>query len=437
MEVGTRVWLRTPDSRWGWLPAVITDREELSEAGSCGAVANYSRPGPSSAGVRITVEGERPVSVDGRVPPQADRETFPPRSVVLDPKSLAAADHPDVKLRNPDDDGGSSGAVHDLISLPHLHEPAILHALRLRYGEGTIYTSTGPILIAVNPFRGMDGLYSDSAMEAYRRQGEASAGGNAVALTPGKFKNGSRGRNGPEADREREDARLPPHAYATADGAYRAMRRGVEDARLGGGASTAPADQSVLVSGESGAGKTVTTKIVLNYLAMLSRIAAGDRTGRNSFGRGNGGDVRVERQVLQSNPVLESFGNARTLRNDNSSRFGKYIDVSFSESGRLVGARIDTYLLEKVRLIHPGSGERNYHVFYQLLSGASRRDREELGLDGMGPDDFRMLSGTGVVDRRDGVNDGRMHAEMLEAMVRLEFLLACISRLILLNRLHF
>ena len=92
MEVGTRVWLRTPDSRWGWLPAVITDREDLSEAGSCGAVANYHRPssGASAAGVRITVEGERPVSADGRLPPQADRETFPPRSVVLDQIGRAA-----------------------------------------------------------------------------------------------------------------------------------------------------------------------------------------------------------------------------------------------------------------------------------------------------------------------------------------------------------
>mmetsp|Transcript_32364 Transcript_32364/g.73889 ORF Transcript_32364/g.73889 Transcript_32364/m.73889 type:complete len:1830 (+) Transcript_32364:281-5770(+) len=427
MEVGTRVWLRTPDSRWGWLPAVITDREELSEAGSCGAVANYRRPGPSAAGVRITVEGERPVSADGRLPPQADRETFPPRSVVLDPASLAAADHPDVKLRNPDDDGdGGLGGVHDLISLPHLHEPAILHALRLRYGDGTIYTSTGPILIAVNPFRGVDGLYSDSAMEAYRRQGEAGAGGSAAALTPGAYKSGSsrayRGRNNPEADRERrEDGRLPPHAYATADGAYRAMRRGVEDARLGGGVSAAPADQSVLVSGESGAGKTVTTKIVLSYLAMLSRIAAGDRTGRDSFGRGSGGDVRVERQVLQSNPVLEAFGNARTLRNDNSSRFGKYINIAFTDRGQLSRASIDTYLLEKVRLIHQTNGERNFHVFYQFLGAARDDERRDLLLNGYTVHDFHLTNQSATYDRRDNVDDVDMHVEMVEAMNIMNF----------------
>jgi myosin heavy subunit len=138
-----------------------------------------------------------------------------------------------------------------------------------------------------------------------------------------------------------------------------------------------PINQSILVSGESGAGKTVTTKIVLNYFAMLSMKRAEDQL-RSTPSKSTiephtpqNDDISIEQQVLQSDPILESFGNARTIRYDNSSRFGKYIDVSFTKSGKLSGASIETYLLEKVRLIHPSPGERNYHIFYQFLKGAT------------------------------------------------------------------
>ena len=120
---------------------------------------------------------------------------------------------------------------------------------------------------------------------------------------------------------------------------------------------------------------------------------------------------------MQSNPILEAFGNARTLRNDNSSRFGKYIDIRFTNKGKLSGAQIETYLLEKVRLIHPSEGERNYHVFYQFLSRATEGQRKEFKLDDMGVRDFALLSETGTYNRRDGVQDKEMHDEMLEAMV--------------------
>ena len=129
-------------------------------------------------------------------------------------------------------------------------------------------------------------------------------------------------------------------------------------------------------------------------------------------------EVCIEQQVLQSNPILESFGNARTLRNDNSSRFGKYIDIQFTNKGKLSGAKIETYLLEKVRLIHPSEGERNYHVFYQFLARCGKEERKEFLLgDGTDVRDFALLSETGTFDRRDGVKDGEMHEEMLEAMV--------------------
>jgi myosin-5 len=174
----------------------------------------------------------------------------------------------------------------------------------------------------------------------------------------------------------------------------------------------APTNQSILVSGESGAGKTVTTKIVLNYLAMLSQRRSDSLQEELSDH-----NASIEQQVLQSNPILESFGNARTMRNDNSSRFGKFIDIRFTASGKLSGASIETYLLEKVRLIHPGVGERNYHVFYQFLSSVTNKERAELLIGNRRMEDFKLLSQSGTYDRRDHVSDAENHKEMMEAMV--------------------
>lgn len=235
----------------------------------------------------------------------------------------------------------------------------------------------------------------------------------------------------------KDGEKLSPHAYKTADDAYRAMKRGLENTVLMSSSSNknkqsdnrTPTNQSILVSGESGAGKTVTTKIVLNYFAMLSRQIAKEeeqvRSNRtlmkpttNKEGDTKSNAAGIEQQVLQSNPILEAFGNARTLRNDNSSRFGKYIDIRFTSTGKLSGAKIDTYLLEKVRLIRPSTGERNYHIFYQFLEAATPEEKSYLGLDGLGIDNFRLLNCTGgTIDRRDGVVDGDMHKEMLDAMV--------------------
>jgi myosin-5 len=126
----------------------------------------------------------------------------------------------------------------------------------------------------------------------------------------------------------------------------------------------------------------------------------------------------IEQQVLQSNPILESFGNARTTRNDNSSRFGKYIDICFTRQGKLAYASIETYLLEKVRLIHPGMGERNYHIFYQFLSSCTHKERQEFLIGNSRPQDFKLLNMSGTYDRRDSVSDADNHQEMLDAMVR-------------------
>ena len=553
MEVGAHVWLRTPTSQWGWVPARIVDREEIPNdnngggrispehgvAGGGGVVqSNNTNSGRSKFGtkkkksqlVKLTLKNDTiqqqrsnsasstnnnndgggfitPRNNNNNVQQQSSSSmmdelnyfsTIPPfiHSITVDSTTLANADHPDIKLRNlptsHSNSGGDTeasviaspstqldssvvGGVHDLIGLTHLHEPAILHALRLRYDSDIIYTSTGPILIAINPFERMDHLYCAKVMENYRVQGEGNGlvrgSGGGSSITPFKAGNNrSKGNSkGAGEGGNNNNTKLPPHAYKTADDAYRAMKRGLENSLLmtpgknksssnngsgSGMGGIVPTNQSILVSGESGAGKTVTTKIVLNYFAMLSKQITAERKEhqeRSNSGRSpmfqrarssssrrmnsspsiigdvpqdDDGEVCIEQQVLQSNPILESFGNARTLRNDNSSRFGKYIDIKFTPQGKLSGATIETYLLEKVRLIHPSVGERNYHVFYQFLEAASVQERVELGLEQLGVQDFRLLNGTGgVYDRRDGVNDGLMHGEMLDAMVRIIYLL--------------
>jgi myosin V len=193
-------------------------------------------------------------------------------------------------------------------------------------------------LIALNPFKSVP-LYSPHILESYYNYGLLK----------------SQGIDGCRP--------LPPHVYAVADAAYRDMMRVVSQNLTG--KSPAAVNQTILISGESGAGKTESTKIVLRYLTTV-----GSSSGSSSFLTGS-----VMDKVLQSNPILESFGNARTLRNDNSSRFGKFIELHFSKRGHLIGGTIRTYLLERVRLVAQQQGERNFHVMYQLLAGCSSDER--------------------------------------------------------------
>ena len=191
----------------------------------------------------------------------------------------------------------------DLCDLDVFTEGSILHHVRRRFEADVIYTWCGSILIALNPFKKLP-IYSDRIVDTFRA-----------------------------------DA-TDPHAYAVASRCYEALR-------------DTGAPQSVLVSGESGAGKTETTKIILSYIA---RVAGGSRD-------------NVAQRILESNPVLEAYGNAKTLRNDNSSRFGKWMTVAFDAHHRVAGCAVYTYLLEKSRVVGCGSGERTYHALYQVLSG--------------------------------------------------------------------
>ena len=428
MEVGAHVWLRSESSRWGWVPAKITRKEDgyMNKIAVINLTLTNDPDFVSTDGFSPTKSNKwgghnNGYSTSGYFGDQKDFEVI----VTVDPEQLKTADHEDVKLRNlsrsyqlneegsnhtgspsstSSSDDSVVGGVHDLIGLTHLHEPAILHALRLRYDSDIIYTSTGPILIAINPFKDMP-LYSETVMEQYRIQGEEAMNGSAAMIQNTPFKRRTNDALIKKLNKQVNNKRLPPHVYQTADDAYRAMIRGMENNLLMNGGNrnsrggmmndneSMPTNQSILVSGESGAGKTVTTKIVLNYLAMLSnhasknshassldssfRSSPPDKNSLSSSSSSFDDDGNIESHVLQSNPILESFGNARTIRNDNSSRFGKYIDIRFTPSGKLTGASIETYLLEKVRLIHPSINERNYHIFYQFLSSASTQERED------------------------------------------------------------
>ncbi|GMF14054.1 unnamed protein product [Phytophthora lilii] len=225
--------------------------------------------------------------------------------------------------------------MSSLTSLEHLHEAALLQALSERFDHDQIYTSIGDILVALNPLKPLPKLYSDSHLDAYKQ---------VMAV--------------PTSDRVKE---LPPHIFAIGGKAF------------GGLLKPERRNQSILVSGESGSGKTESTKFLMQFLTSVGRDHS--RSEEETTGA-----VEIGRRILQTNPILESFGNAQTIRNDNSSRFGKFIKIQFGEQNEIVGAQIVSYLLEKVRLLHQNPEERSFHIFYELLEGADKELLETLGL---------------------------------------------------------
>ncbi|XP_058656588.1 unconventional myosin-VIIa isoform X2 [Ammospiza caudacuta] len=250
--------------------------------------------------------------------------------------------------------------VEDMIRLGDLNEAGILRNLLIRYREHLIYTNcggrtyTGSILVAVNPYQLLP-IYSPEQIRLYTNK---------------------------------KIGEMPPHIFAIADNCYFNMQRNNKD-------------QCCIISGESGAGKTESTKLILQFLAAIS--------GQHSW---------IEQQVLEANPILEAFGNAKTIRNDNSSRFGKYIDIHFNKRGAIEGAKIEQYLLEKSRVCRQAQDERNYHVFYCMLRGMTVEQKKKLGLGKA--TDYNYLA-MGNCTTCDGRDDSKEYANIRSAMKVLMF----------------
>ncbi|XP_058851208.1 unconventional myosin-Ie isoform X1 [Acipenser ruthenus] len=242
--------------------------------------------------------------------------------------------------------------VDDMVLLSKITEDSIVENLKKRYMDDYIFTYIGPVLISVNPFKQMP-YFGEKEVEMY--QGAAP------------YEN-------------------PPHIYALADNMYRNMIIDREN-------------QCVIISGESGAGKTVAAKYIMSYISRVS---------------GGGPKVQhVKDIILQSNPLLEAFGNAKTVRNNNSSRFGKYFEIQFSPGGEPDGGKISNFLLEKSRVVMRNPGERSFHIFYQLIEGASAEQKSSLGITSLDYYYYLNQSGSYTVD---DINDKSDFQETVHAM---------------------
>ncbi|XP_002738185.2 unconventional myosin-Ie-like [Saccoglossus kowalevskii] len=239
-----------------------------------------------------------------------------------------------------------------MVLLSKISESAIVENLKKRFMDDWIFTYIGPVLVSVNPFKQLK-YFTDKEVDMY--QGAAS------------YEN-------------------PPHIYALADNMYRNMMIDFES-------------QCVIISGESGAGKTVAAKYIMSYIAKVS--GGGERV------------QHVKDTILQSNPLLEAFGNAKTVRNNNSSRFGKYVEILFDRGGEPDGGKISNFLLEKSRVVSQNENERNFHIFYQLLAGANSTLRESLGLTS--PDYYYYLNQSGVY-KVDDMDDKKEFHDTVNAM---------------------
>ena len=289
----------------------------------------------------------------------------------------------------PPAEGEPGGEYDDMVQMDNLTPDTILDNVSRRYQKDNIYTNVSSILIAVNPYHSLPNLYSTQALSFY----------HSLSASPA--------------------SPPPPHIYALAHSAY--LRA------LGRYSSLPPHSQSILISGESGAGKTETTKHILTYLAHASassttHTATASRTTTNNSAAASTASAstlssafsaqlaasvtaNIEQRLLQCNPILEAFGNAKTLRNNNSSRFGKWINITIDPAtGHITAASVRHYLLETNRVIGQGSGERNYNVFYQLIAKLKRRASE-----------FRYLSGSGC-EVIEGVDDREMYDTTAHAL---------------------
>ncbi|PSN59854.1 myosin-2 [Corynespora cassiicola Philippines] len=311
-DIGTRAW--QPDATEGWVASELTDKQVNGDKVSLVFTLENGETKTVETTIAAIQDGN-----DANLPP------------LMNPAMLEASD--------------------DLTNLSHLNEPAVLQAIKLRYAQKEIYTYSGIVLIATNPFARVDSLYVPGMIQAY-------------------------------AGKQRSYG--APHLFAIAEEAFADMLRDQKN-------------QTIVVSGESGAGKTVSAKYIMRYFATRE---SPDNPGKR---RGKADAMsETEEAILATNPVMEAFGNAKTTRNDNSSRFGKYIEIMFNKQTDIIGAKIRTYLLERSRLVFQPLKERNYHIFYQLVAGATDAEREEFSLKPV--EEFSYLN-QGSAPVIDGVDD--------------------------------
>ncbi|XP_012934852.1 unconventional myosin-Id [Aplysia californica] len=250
---------------------------------------------------------------------------------------------------------GPEFGVGDFVLLHELSLDAFMDNLKHRFNKGKIYTYIGEVVVSVNPYRSMD-IYNNSFVQQYK---------------------------------DREIYERPPHIFALADNAHKTMRRQARDT-------------CIVISGESGSGKTEASKIIMRYIAAVTNIS------------GQREVERVKDVLIKSNNILEAFGNAKTNRNDNSSRFGKYMDINFDFKGDPVGGHISNYLLEKSRVVYQQEGERNFHSFYQLMAGAPEAMLNELKLT-RDPKKYNFVNQGG--DHKVGsINDKQDFRAVMDAM---------------------
>merc|ERR1719242_2677433 len=299
----------------------------------------------------VWVPDEREVYVAGRVIDESN-----PAQCVVELDSGEERYHRKMDLI-PMKQSSLQRIVGDLTLLDEMSVPLILHCLRKRFEGGKIYSAIGTILISINPYTQLD-LYTPKMIKKYRNSLE-------------------------------EHRMVPPHVFVVADQAYKGLTF-----------ENGP-NQSIVISGESGAGKTEATKQCLSYLGAVAGSVAG-----------------VERKVFDANPILEGFGNAKTVRNNNSSRFGKYVEIYMNRHLQLMGGKTTNYLLEKVRCDRQGEGERNYHFFYMLTRGCDRSLRQELELQS--PEKYRICTEGNCV-KVPGINDKNDFEEVRQAFVTLQF----------------
>lgn len=304
LDVGSLCWI--PDEKQGWLAV---------------KVQNISKD-------------------DGKFKIDLEVENDPERVITITTDNLDDTNSDVPLMRN------QAENVEDLTTLSHLNEPSVLNVIKMRYSQFNIYTYSGIVLIAVNPFQRNDELYSNYRLKRY-------------------------------ANTRRGDEE--PHLFAIAEEAYRCMINRKQN-------------QSIVVSGESGAGKTVSAKYIMRYFATVDSDE-------------NQHDMsEIEKQILATNPIMESFGNAKTTRNDNSSRFGKYLEILFDENTVICAAKIRTYLLERSRLVFQPKSERNYHIFYQMIKGLDPETKKLIHLENV--EDFYYLN-QGGVPNIEGVDDAK------------------------------